>query len=541
MPMDDSSSEPVDAERLAVVADLLARYPGCGVAVMDAAWTMGDAKEVLAGTGLMIDAHQVLRASALAEFVIAPDAWLVSDAAADANVTGAATRTVRLRDGKTADLHLVEFGGTEMRTVVVLVPEVGNVIASSPPPTAVPASPRGGELHCDAFGVVLSASPSALVLLGRPDDPIDGLPAINLMHPDDQEGAIVNWAAAKDQRGVPLRGRVRLIRADGSSLWAELTMTNEIDSAGVGSVRIEVYDISVEIGATEALTAERELIGLLTETLPVGVSKFDATGHIEYANERLTQLLTPRDPQEMLASGARGELEDVALAGAFDALLHDGTAGHVVVDHRRLDGTLVHLEWTFRPVSDDTGAVTGGVVCVADVTEAFQLRAALEYRATTDALTGCLNRAGTIAALEHELATIGPAEGVGLLFLDLDRFKHVNDTRGHAVGDAVLEVVAHRLRGALRPRDIVGRLGGDEFVVISPGLRSAEASLAFADRVARQLQGPATIGTFTIPISASIGVAWTPSSTASELLSAADSAMYAAKKVQSTVPVLSPT
>jgi diguanylate cyclase (GGDEF)-like protein len=535
MPMSDAAPE-----RLAVVADLLTRYPGCGVGVLDASWTLSDAQQVLAGAGLSIDQDQVLRAGALAEFVTTPDAWLVSDAAMDASRTGVATRTVRLRDGKTADLHLVEVGGIEMKTVVVLVPEVGNVIATRPPPTAVPASPRGGELRCDAFGVVTSASRSALALLQREDDPIDGLPAITLMHPDDQEAGIVNWSAAKEQRGVPLRARMRLVRKDGSCLWVELTMTNEIDPAGEGDVRIEVYDISVEVGVTEALTAERELIGLLTETLPVGVSKFDPAGRIEYANERLTQLLSPRDPQEVFAAAARGELDDVDLAAAFDALLHHGTAGLVVVDHRRTDGTLVHLEWTFRPVSDIRGTVTGGVVCVADVTEAFQLRAALEYRATTDALTGCLNRAGTIAALEHELQSTGPSEGVGLLFLDLDRFKLVNDTEGHAIGDAVLEVVAHRLRGALQERDVVGRLGGDEFVVISPGLPSAEATVAFADEIAQQLQGPATFGSVTVPIFASIGVAWTSASTASELLSAADTAMYAAKKAKATVPVLSP-
>jgi diguanylate cyclase (GGDEF)-like protein len=535
MPMSDAAPE-----RLALLADLLARYPGCGVGVLDASWTMGDAHRVLADAGLSIGPDQVLQAGALAEFVTTPDAWLVSDAAMDASRTGVATRTVRLRDGKTADLHLVEFGGFDMKTVVVLVPEVGNVIATRPPPTAIPASPRGGELHCDAFGVIISATPSALALLQRADDPIDGLPAIILMHPDDQEAGIVNWAAAKDQRGVPLRSRMRLVRSDGSHLWVELTMTNEIDASGEGDVRIEVYDISVEVGVTEALTAERELIGLLTETLPVGVSKFDPAGHIEYANERLTQLLSPRDPQEVFTAAAHGKLEDVGLATAFEDLLHRGTAGLVVADHRRIDGTLVHLEWTFRPVSDGRGAVTGGVVCVADVTEAFQLRAALEYRATTDALTGCLNRAGTIAALEHELATIGPAEGVGLLFLDLDRFKQVNDTEGHAIGDAVLEVVAHRLRGALLERDVVGRLGGDEFVVISPGLTSAEATVAFADGIAQQLQGPATFGSVTVSIFASIGVAWTSSSTASELLSAADTAMYAAKKAKSTVPVLSP-
>ena len=133
-----------------------------------------------------------------------------------------------------------------------------------------------------------------------------------------------------------------------------------------------------------------------------------------------------------------------------------------------------HLEWTIRAAVGDHGEVTGGVVCIADVTEAAQLREALEDRARTDALTGCLNRAGTITALEHALADLGPNEGVALFFIDLDGFKIINDSRGHAVGDAVLEIAASRLRGALGLDDLVGRLGGDEFVVIAPGLDSTE-------------------------------------------------------------------
>jgi diguanylate cyclase (GGDEF)-like protein len=321
----------------------------------------------------------------------------------------------------------------------------------------------------------------------------------------------------------------------------EATLTNDIDEAGDGDVRADLYDISPEVAATEALAAETELLALLTESLPVGVAKFDAHGRIEHANGRLAALLAPQCPSDLFEEAARGELEPPELGAAFGALLHDGAASLLIVEHAGPSGLIRHLEWTIRPVIADTGEVTGGVACVADVTEAVELGAALEHRATTDALTGCLNRAGTLAALEQAIATVRPNEGVGLLFIDLNGFKRVNDARGHAIGDAVLEVVASRLRGALRVGDLLGRLGGDEFVVIAPRLGSATAAHLLAGRMSRQLHGVATIGDISVGISASVGVAWSATSTASELLAHADSAMYAGKQTRSTVPVLAST
>jgi diguanylate cyclase (GGDEF)-like protein len=213
-------------------------------------------------------------------------------------------------------------------------------------------------------------------------------------------------------------------------------------------------------------------------------------------------------------------------------------ASRLVVDHIDALGTVRHLEWTIHAAVGPSGEITGGVVCIADVSEAVRLREALEGRTKTDALTGCLNRAGTIAALEFALSNVDRTGGIGVLFIDLDGFKSINDTRGHAAGDAVLEVVASRLRGALRSGDLVGRLGGDEFVVISTGLHSASAALVFACRVSEHMQGPATINGLAIPIAASIGVAWTMTSAAPDLLAAADAAMYIAKQTHSKTPVL---
>jgi diguanylate cyclase (GGDEF)-like protein len=525
--------------RLAVLEDLLASNPACAVGVFDAAHNPVDAGTALAKVGIPVDGHPPLEAGVLAEFLAVSDAWLVGDAALEAGVRGSAMRPVRMRDNQRADLHLVEINNTDVTTVAILVPYSGS-ITGTPTPTAVAASHRVGAVQCDAFGIITSASASTRGLLGRPDEPIEGTPVVLLLHPDDQGVAIANWSAAKEQRGVALRWRCRVARDDGSSLWVEITITNEIESDGTGHVRFELYDISREVAATEALVAERELIELLTETLPVGVAKFDASGRLEHANGRLRELLAPLDPQEVLDQAFRGQLADPDLAAAFAALRQAGLGSRHVVDHENGDGLLQHLEWTIRAARSEDGAVTGGALCIADVTEAAQLRDALEQRARTDGLTGCLNRSGTIGALEDSLANAGELDGVGLLFIDLNGFKDINDSRGHAIGDEVLEVVARRLRSAVRAGDLVGRLGGDEFVVISPGLQSADAALVFAGRVSRQLRGPAVIDGVAAPIDASIGVAWTSTATASELLAAADRAMYTAKQMHSVEPVPAP-
>jgi diguanylate cyclase (GGDEF)-like protein len=527
------------ADRLATLEDLLARNPACAVGVCDPTRNIGDASPALAHVGIPAEGHLALQGGSIVEFLAVADAASLGDVALETSVHGSATRPVRLRDGQQADLHLIEIGDTEQTTIVVIVPCTGETVTGTPPPTAVAASPRLGDLRCDAFGIITNASASTLELLGRPNQPIDGSPVISMLHADDQEMAIVNWSAAKEQRGDALRWRCRVTKADGSPLWVEATITNTIGPDGAGDVRIELYDISREVAATDALLAERELIGLLTETLPVGVAKFDAQGLVEHANGRLAELLAPIDPQELLAQAMLGGLPDEHLAAAFAALLQDGTTAHLVVDHVGTDGSVHHLEWTLRAAFGDDGTVTGGVVCIADVSESSRLREALERRARTDALTDCLNRAGTLAALERALTDLAPSAGVGVLFIDLDHFKSINDTLGHAVGDAVLEVVASRLRGASRSGDLVGRLGGDEFVVIALGLPSGSETLAFADRVALQLQGPTTIDGITVQVAASIGVAWSSACTASDLLNKADAAMYIAKQAGSAVPILS--
>jgi diguanylate cyclase (GGDEF)-like protein len=520
---------------LQAILDVMERHPDCGIGAFDRARNIGDPATLLAVVGVDVGDHPPLRAGVLAEFVAASDVWVVSDVAAAAAADGAAHRSVTLRSGRPAELHLVRTGAPVVPFVFAIVPLPGDETVELPAMTAIEAGPRMGALRCDFFGNVTAADAVSLAMLGRDRDEFVGSPVINVVHPDDRDEAVVNWVAAKDRRGVALRWRCRLLVGDDRVRWVELTMTNEVDADGGGEVHVELFDVTTEVDAVEALAAERELLGLVTETLPVGVAKFDRDGRIEHANGQLARLLAPSSPSAVFRAAASGTLAPSALSSAFASLLGDGTHAKVDIEVASANG-IRHLEWTLRPVLDHDGAVIGGVACVADISESVALRAALEQRATTDPLTGCLNRAGTVATLDR---LVDGGGGVGLLFIDLDGFKAINDTLGHHTGDHVLEVVARRLRAAARHDDVIGRLGGDEFVVLMPGLDSAASAYSIAERIAVALRGPARVGVETVDIAASIGVAWRIGGEPDELLSAADSAMYVAKQAGSAAPILS--
>ncbi len=181
-----------------------------------------------------------------------------------------------------------------------------------------------------------------------------------------------------------------------------------------------------------------------------------------------------------------------------------------------------------RPLTRESGLVTGVIASVQDVTDSALMRRELERLATFDSLTSSHNRASILSALDAELQSGG---GVGVLYIDLDRFKQINDTLGHAAGDELLVEVTSRLRGAMRAGDEVGRLGGDEFLVLLRDVVAVEEALATAERVGERLRGTYTLAGTTIELSASIGTAFTATGKidAEQLVAQADRAMYAAK------------
>jgi len=208
-------------------------------------------------------------------------------------------------------------------------------------------------------------------------------------------------------------------------------------------------------------------------------------------------------------------------------------SGSVARRLRQADGGLLHALVTTVPVVGDDGEQLS-LVQVQDLTERRRAEQRLRHLALHDALTDLPARALLLEHLHRALETRSRERPlVAALFVDLDRFKLVNDGLGHAVGDLVLRETARRLRLVTRPEDTVARLSGDEFVVVCPALTDEDEAVVIADRLSEALRLPVQAGTDEVLVSASIGVAFATGSatTPEDLLRDADAAMYRAKQL----------
>ena len=191
------------------------------------------------------------------------------------------------------------------------------------------------------------------------------------------------------------------------------------------------------------------------------------------------------------------------------------------------------IRWT-RWSWPERGVDGGRVITVVDIDGDKSRERELHDRATRDPLTGLANRSQFVATLERRISDLDGdgADSVVLIYLDLDRFKEVNDAGGHDVGDEVLTRVAQRLMAATRPDDLVGRLGGDEFGVICAGLPSEADTSLLLGRLVAAFDTPFDVGGRTWPVRAALGyaIATEPRCDPEGLVNVADARMYAAKR-----------
>ncbi|MHB8423162.1 MAG: diguanylate cyclase domain-containing protein [Leptospirales bacterium] len=204
------------------------------------------------------------------------------------------------------------------------------------------------------------------------------------------------------------------------------------------------------------------------------------------------------------------------------------------VTDQKKDGTPYTTEMRITPIRQGEGTITHYIAVLTDISDRKAREKRLQQWAFYDNLTGLPNRFLLNLLLEKEIARTDRSDrGIAVCFIDLDRFKPINDQFGHEVGDRILESVSDRLESVIRRGDIVGRLGGDEFVCLLPGITNRNALEKILDRILIAIETPLTEGEHKIMLGASIGVSLYPEDPANdpkELIHHADLAMYEAKK-----------
>lgn len=265
-----------------------------------------------------------------------------------------------------------------------------------------------------------------------------------------------------------------------------------------------------------------------------GLIVLDGAGRIISTNPAFSRMtgyardaVIGREPADFVVTRRRHDQE----AGSeFDAEIDDHWQGEAA--YLRTDGQ-IFLAWQQHcTVRDDEGRISHHVLILNDFSALRRMQGELNFLAYHDALTGLGNRRMLDERLVTELAAAARSERpLALLFIDLDGFKLINDTLGHAHGDSELKAVAERLRQCVRPSDVLARFGGDEFVVLVPDVASIAAVDALAEHILREIRRPLFVAGQEISISASIGIALYPDhgSDAAALIKASDSAMYEAK------------
>jgi diguanylate cyclase (GGDEF)-like protein/PAS domain S-box-containing protein len=202
---------------------------------------------------------------------------------------------------------------------------------------------------------------------------------------------------------------------------------------------------------------------------------------------------------------------------------------------RRKDGSCVPVLGTVTPLFDDQGNIVGGIGVSTDISERKALEEELERRASHDPLTGLPNRHTFVERIRHALQRTRRRQNsrnAGVLFMDLDGFKTVNDSLGHEAGDELLVAVAERLKNRLRPEDVLARFGGDEFAVLLEDVVDSSEAVRVAQRIVQSLREPLTVDHHKLTISTSVGIALdtTHTNDPEGMLRDADAAMYRAKE-----------
>ncbi len=387
----------------------------------------------------------------------------------------------------------------------------------------------------DGSDTICWVSPNSAQLLGVEPDELIGRPALDLVHPDDVEELVLGLFDLVDV-GSSMDIELRAIGPDGTEHWIEGTVRRLDGRPPTGSVFITMRDTTERRSLVMAAQEERDR--LVAAQRGAGLGSFDlnlATLEITYSDELYRILGIPAGSAvDTRTYASRVHPDDLPSLeeSADEALAGDRHTHHV---HRivRPDGELRWVE-----VRNSTPPNAPNRLCgtVLDITERQRVAHQMDHDMRHDTLTGLPNRVEVTRRLDELIAAQSKGGNpVAVAFIDLDRFKVINDGLGHAVGDKVLQEVARRLRVTASYSSVIARFGGDEFVLLEPASGAVADVLDTIRSIVASLEAPIHVGAREFMLTASVGVAVSsPLDDSDNLLQAADTAMHAAKELTGT-------
>jgi diguanylate cyclase (GGDEF)-like protein/PAS domain S-box-containing protein len=369
-------------------------------------------------------------------------------------------------------------------------------------------------------------SPASLEILGYAPDELPEMQ--ELVHPEDRSQFRELYAKMFSGEIDSATATFRTRHRDGRYRWIEAA-ARRVESEEGPQIIFSGRDVTERVRAQQEQLAIQAQLRAITDHLPAMVARFDHDARYTYANTRSRNMVPGVELIGRTLLELRGPAQFAELQPHVEAVLHG--------DPQQFDTWLetpqgrFELRTQFVPDIDGQGAVQGFYSVSFDITEAKRLERELAMLARFDPLTGLPNRRHFEESIERAVSRASRTGApLMVLALDLDRFKHINDSLGHAAGDEVLKEFARRVRATVFDVDLVARLGGDEFLVLVEYSASRESAELMAHNILEAMRPPIDLESGPVQAATSIGVGLQrPVRSAESLLALADRALYDAK------------
>lgn len=384
-----------------------------------------------------------------------------------------------------------------------------------------------------ADGTIRYQSPSIEKILGYPQSELVGQSAFDYVHPEDRERVCEQFAQALRTDGEAMEIEFRFRNRSGEWVYLDSVGSNQLNAPGIHGFVINSRDVTERKEQEERLRLFERAIAASNNGIVISDAQQDNT--VVYVNPYFEEM-TGYSAAETVGKNCRflqgKDRHQPGIEQLRDAI-RQGKDCTVVLRNYRKDGAVFWNQLSLSPVENERGKISHFIGVQTDISDRKRAEEQLIHQAYYDSLTGLPNRAFFMDRLREATTKVeGRSDYLcAVLFIDLDRFKRVNDSLGHAVGDMLLIVIAHRLQLCLRPQDTIARLGGDHYVILLDDINTIEEATAVADRIHQQLNAPFTFEGHEVFVSASIGIALSSIEyeVSADLLRNADIAMYRAK------------